>query len=185
VLWHVLFCYRATGKAKLANFAINTLLLFAAADLVFEPYFDAATDVTFTRIGALTHDSAKISVRYPSHFTSNDSIVQILWHKMPHNAIAPVPDAWTRGPVLNLTRDEDWMATTQIRGLWPETDYECTSYSSCNANSHRNSSCRRSCKRQSDPLGLSRKSYPVSNVPRPKDPWRVAFPLPRNILHDS
>ena len=50
---------------RYANLAINTLLLLAVAEFLLVPYFDDASGVVFTRVGALYPDAAKIVVRYP------------------------------------------------------------------------------------------------------------------------
>ncbi|KAI0029405.1 PhoD-like phosphatase-domain-containing protein [Vararia minispora EC-137] len=111
-------------KLKRVTFLINTLCLAACFDLVFEPYFDRAADVTFTRVGALTPDSAKIVVRVPPPLASNKSSVQLLWRKIPSDVLATSTAAWTDGPLLTLIQDLDWVATAQINGLWPNTNYE-------------------------------------------------------------
>lgn len=61
-----------------ANLVINTLLLLATAEFVFFPYFDSASDVVFTRVGALYPDSAKIVVRYPST-NATENLVRVVW----------------------------------------------------------------------------------------------------------
>lgn len=104
-----------------ANVLMNTILLFLSADLVLEPYFDAAEDVVFTRVGAVYPDSARIVVRYPPESTTDSALINIFWRQV----TAYGDPTWTPGPVANLTRESDWVATVSIGSLWPSTDYEC------------------------------------------------------------
>jgi alkaline phosphatase D len=91
-----------------------------SADLILRPYIDSATDVTFTRIGAIYPDSARIVVRYPYENRTN-AVVNILWRQV----TAYGDPAWTAGPAVNLTAADDWTSTSTLDGLWPSTHYEC------------------------------------------------------------
>lgn len=104
-----------------ANVLINTILLLLSADLVLEPYFDDAQDVVFTRVGAVYPDSVRIVVRYPPENTTDSALINILWRQV----TAHSDPTWTSGPVANLTRESDWVASVSISDLWPSTDYEC------------------------------------------------------------
>ncbi|KAH9924002.1 PhoD-like phosphatase-domain-containing protein [Epithele typhae] len=107
---------------RLANLAINTLLLLAVADFVAVPYFDDASGVVYTRVGALYPDAAKIVVRYPAH-NATDNLVRLSWRQV--NPKATSNDApWRDGPTTNLTSDLDWVQTVRLSGLWPKTTYE-------------------------------------------------------------
>lgn len=101
------------------NLLLNTLLLFAAVDLVVQPLLDTASDVTFTRVGAVYPDSAKIVVRYPETNTSEHR-VRVVWRET-----RPTDDKWRNGPVLKLNAESDWVNTGLLSGLWPSTSYEC------------------------------------------------------------
>ncbi|KAF8652699.1 hypothetical protein AX16_004203 [Volvariella volvacea WC 439] len=104
-------------RIRLFNFVINTVLFIAALDLVITPFVDAASDVVFTRIGAVLPDSVKVTARYPHH-NLTEHVVRVLWRD-------PVQDdTWREGPVLNLTMANDWVGTARIDGLWPDTRYE-------------------------------------------------------------
>lgn len=101
---------------RLANLLINTLLLTAAIDLVVFPYLDDASDVVFTRVGALYPDAAKIVVRYPAA-NSSENLVRVAYRQ--------AGEPWRSGPLLNLSAGADWVGTARVDGLWPSTSYEC------------------------------------------------------------
>lgn len=111
---------------RLANFAINTLLLLAVAEFVAVPYFDDASGVVYTRVGALSPDAAKIVVRYPPTDNVTENIVRISYRQVK----SLTPSSWLEGPVVNLTAEADWVQTARLTGLWPTTTYECMSSSS-------------------------------------------------------
>jgi alkaline phosphatase D len=103
--------------------AINTLLILLAADFLFTPVIDSATDVIFTRLGAVYPDAVKVVVRYPlSGANATEHNVLILWRP----ATASVVEPWTDGPTLHLQPEFDWTNTTKLTKLWPSTEYECT-----------------------------------------------------------
>ncbi|VDB88629.1 unnamed protein product [Peniophora sp. CBMAI 1063] len=127
LFWNLLLSFSATPLTKKVNFGINTLLLLAGVHMVLQPVLDPAHDVIFSRIGAVSPDSAKIVVRFPNT-TSNatESSLQLLWRKVPETTLSGAPSVapWQSGPKLELTDDADWTGTAQIRGLWPNTQYE-------------------------------------------------------------
>ncbi|KAL7283083.1 hypothetical protein ACG7TL_002507 [Trametes sanguinea] len=104
-----------------ANLLINTLLLLAVAEFVFFPYFDSATDVVYTRVGAIYPDAAKVVVRYPAA-NATENLVRLVWRQADGKNQSEVP--WREGPVANLTAERDWVQTVNLRGLWPNTPYE-------------------------------------------------------------
>jgi alkaline phosphatase D len=99
---------------------INTGLLIAAAELALTPFFDHASAVTFTRIGAVYPDGVKVVVRYP--FPGHNASVNVLWREVHPSSN---DTRWQQGPVVNLTQELDWVSTVKIENLWPETTYEC------------------------------------------------------------
>jgi len=103
------------------NFAINALLLLAAAEFALFPLYDNATFVTFTRVGAVYPDAANVVVRYPTtlHNTSENR-VQVSWRQSSPTLESP----WQDGPVLHLTAERDWVDTVRLGDLWPSTTYE-------------------------------------------------------------
>ena len=123
VVWELLFSLPTTRLTSIITASINTLLILLAADFVFSPVIDSANDVTFTRLGAVYPDAAKITVRYPFSGSTNatENNVIILWR--PTTAAAAEP--WTDGPTLHLQPDFDWTNTTKLTKLWPSTEYEC------------------------------------------------------------
>ncbi|KAI0713393.1 PhoD-like phosphatase-domain-containing protein [Earliella scabrosa] len=105
-----------------ANLAINTLLLLAVAEFLAVPYFDDASGVVYTRVGALTPDAAKIVVRYPPTTNATENLVRLSWRQANTNGLTDAP--WRPGPLANLTADHDWVQSVRLSGLWPSTTYE-------------------------------------------------------------
>ncbi|KAI0253905.1 PhoD-like phosphatase-domain-containing protein [Lactifluus subvellereus] len=123
VVWELLFSLPTTRLTTIITWSINTLLLLFAADFVFTPVIDSATDVTFTRVGAVYPDAVKVVVRYPlSHANATERDVLILWRP----ATAAAAEPWTDGPTLRLDPEFDWTNTTKLTKLWPSTEYEYT-----------------------------------------------------------
>jgi len=122
VPWELLFSLPTTRVTSILTWTINTILILLAADFVFTPVVDSAADVTFTRVGAVYPDAAKIVVRYPisdANVTERD--VLILWRPATAAAVEP----WTDGPIVHLQPESDWTNTTRLASLWPSTEYEC------------------------------------------------------------
>lgn len=97
-------------------------------DLLVRPTFDKHEDLVFTRVGAVTSDSAKIVVRYPEV----EGGVRIVWKQV--DAVTTVPSSssdevgWIDGPILDLSSEQDWVGTTKLVNLWTGTKYECMSH---------------------------------------------------------
>ncbi|EPS97367.1 hypothetical protein FOMPIDRAFT_1052580 [Fomitopsis schrenkii] len=110
-----------------ANLLINTLLAVAALEFVTYPYFDDATDVVYTRVGAVYPDAAKIVVRYPglAGFNQTNSTVHVAWRQVPQSGVVE-GEVWKDGPVATLSEELDWVNTIKLAGLWPSTTYEYT-----------------------------------------------------------
>ncbi len=122
VVWELLFSLPTTRLTSIITGAINTLLIVLAADFVLAPVIDSATDVTFTRLGAVYPDAAKVVVRYPlSGANATEHNVLILWRP----ATASAAEPWSDGPTLHLQPEFDWTNTTKLTKLWPSTEYEC------------------------------------------------------------
>jgi len=115
----------ASRNIRIIHIVINTLLLFAAIDFVAHPLFDPATNVVFTRVGAVYPDGVKIVVRYPE-FNSTESHVKIVWRE--YKEMAALEEGWRDGPVVKLTEANDWVNTISLHSLWPSTAYECEFY---------------------------------------------------------
>ncbi|KAF5376561.1 hypothetical protein D9757_008275 [Collybiopsis confluens] len=119
----LLFSIRSPSRIiRWVNIAINTLLFLCALDLSLSPYFDDASNVIFSRIGAVSDSSVKILVRYPD---LNETI-HLVWRESKSGA------AWSKGPVFELQEENDWVDTVTLSGLWPNTNYE---YALAGANS--------------------------------------------------
>ncbi|KAI8998976.1 PhoD-like phosphatase-domain-containing protein [Trametes punicea] len=103
------------------NLLINTLLFLACAEFVFFPYFDSASDVVYTRVGALYPDAAKIVLRYPA-VNATENLVRVVWRQTNGKNDSQAP--WRDGPIVNLTVHRDWVRTVSLQGLWPSTSYE-------------------------------------------------------------
>ena len=102
------------------NVAINTIIVLLAVDFIVYPVLDNAKDVTFTRVGAVYPDSAKLVVRYPVP-NATESELHILWRQITSSQ----ETTWHPGPAVNVTADNDWINTVRLDGLWPSTSYEC------------------------------------------------------------
>ncbi|KAG5635425.1 hypothetical protein H0H81_011315 [Sphagnurus paluster] len=92
----------------------------AAADLVVTPWLDPATDVIFSRVGAVYHDSVKIVARYPEANANGTKTLRLLYRES-----ADINSTvWKDGPLLTFEEDRDWVDTVKLTGLWPNTSYE-------------------------------------------------------------
>lgn len=102
------------------NVAINTAVLLLALDFVFYPLIDNAKDVTFTRVGAVYPDAAKLIIRYPIPNATQGEL-KVLWRQ----TVEGGEMSWNAGPAVSLNAEGDWVGTTRLDGLWPSTSYEC------------------------------------------------------------
>ncbi|KAH9056623.1 PhoD-like phosphatase-domain-containing protein [Lactarius vividus] len=123
IFWELLFSLPTTRIASIVTWSINTLLILLAADFVFTPVIDSATDVTFTRLGAVYPDAVKVTVRYPLFGDgATEHHVRVQWRPL----AAAADDRWKDGPILHLRPESDWTNTTKLTKLWPSTEYEYT-----------------------------------------------------------
>jgi alkaline phosphatase D len=104
---------------------INTFLFLAVLDFALTPFIDTASDLVFTRVGALYPDSAKIVVRYPNANATEHTLL-LLYRETPTDTLQSSPP-WKHGPHLHLNQSFDWIDTVRITNLWPATSYECKS----------------------------------------------------------
>ncbi|KAJ7273422.1 PhoD-like phosphatase-domain-containing protein [Mycena rebaudengoi] len=107
---------RSTRLRK-ANMLINALLVLASVEFIATPYLDTAQDLSFSRLGAVSSDSAKISVRFPDV----NATTQLLFREY---KAGDVPNAWRNGPALVFSPEYDFVRTVKLAGLWPNTSYE-------------------------------------------------------------
>jgi alkaline phosphatase D len=111
------------------NLAINVLLLNFVLDLYLTPLLEPGTSVTFSRVGAVGPDSAKIAVRYPFS-NATEGIVHVVYRQvLAGELLSMEAGAWKDGPVASVSEDSDWTAVVKLSGLWPSTSYECTPFS--------------------------------------------------------
>ncbi|TFK26359.1 alkaline phosphatase [Coprinopsis marcescibilis] len=104
---------------NLLNVVINTALFVASLDLALNPVFYPENSVAFARVGAVYPDAAKITVRYPlSESNLTEWELRLLYRKAASSA------PWKDGPLVFLREESDWVNTTKISNLWPETVYE-------------------------------------------------------------
>jgi alkaline phosphatase D len=132
------------ARRRTLNIAANFVILLFGLEFVLTPYFDTASDVAFTRVGAVYPDSIKISVRYPAaEINATENTVRVLWReKTPEQEVVTevhtednttetrtettkIELPWKDGPLLTLTAEDDWVGTANLKGLWPSTKYEC------------------------------------------------------------
>ncbi|EPQ58515.1 hypothetical protein GLOTRDRAFT_91906 [Gloeophyllum trabeum ATCC 11539] len=113
------------AKLRITNLALNTLLFLAAVDFTAYPYFDAAQDVTFTRVGAVYPDAVKLAVRYPYPYDHNvtESILQVQYRQVKQDSVMHVA-RWQDGPLVPLSAEDDWTNTVKLADLSPSTSYE-------------------------------------------------------------
>lgn len=105
------------------NIVINTILFAAALDLLLTPFLDPATDVIFARVGAVYPDAAKVVVRYPAQNSTRHTL-RLLYRQLDESN-ATKSSVWKDGPLLDLSSEHDWVNTTKLANLWPDTLYEC------------------------------------------------------------
>ncbi|KAJ6500325.1 PhoD-like phosphatase-domain-containing protein [Mycena sanguinolenta] len=104
-----------SSRLRYANAAINTLLALAVVEFIGTPFIDTAADLSFSRIGAVTSDSVKIAVRFPTP----NATTQLLWREQKEKEAS-----WRNGPSLSFSPDADYVSTVKLNGLWPNTSYE-------------------------------------------------------------
>ncbi len=85
--------------------------------------------MVFTHIGAVTPDTVKITARLPPTYTLDD--VHIVWRE--HTGATDKELAWKHGPELTVKENNDWVDVATLKGLWPNTYYECKDFSLYNA----------------------------------------------------
>jgi alkaline phosphatase D len=110
------------------NLGINLLLLNFALDFYFTPLLDPASAVSFTRVGAVSPDSAKISIRYPFDNATEGTLQVIYRQAIQGELLSAATNPWKDGPIATVYADSDWTTVVKLTGLWPSTPYECPSY---------------------------------------------------------
>ncbi|KAK0240395.1 PhoD-like phosphatase-domain-containing protein [Armillaria nabsnona] len=103
---------------------INIALLLAAAEFLCSPFLDSASDVVFTRVGAVYPDNVKIVARYPP-IDNMTQPIRIVWREASKSGTRGDKEiSWNDGPIFNFDENRDWVDVVRIKGLWPNSHYE-------------------------------------------------------------
>ncbi|KAK0450612.1 PhoD-like phosphatase-domain-containing protein [Armillaria borealis] len=103
---------------------INIALLLAAAEFLCTPFLDSASDVIFTRVGAVYPDNVKIVARYPP-IDNMTQPIRIVWREASKSETRSDKEiSWNDGPIFNFDENRDWVDVVRIKGLWPNSHYE-------------------------------------------------------------
>lgn len=92
-------------------------------DFITHPIRHPAHDTVFARIGAVDHNSAKVSVRYPQPESDDLFEVKVVFRALATESVGQAD--WIEGPTIELIRDSDWIGSAVISSLWPSTAYQC------------------------------------------------------------
>ncbi|KAK0459471.1 PhoD-like phosphatase-domain-containing protein [Desarmillaria tabescens] len=114
----------SSRRVRWINSAINIALLLAVAEFLCTPFLDSASDVVFTRVGAVYPDNVKVIARYPPIDNMTQSI-RIVWREAPKSGSPSDKEiSWNDGPLFNFDENHDWVDVVRIKGLWPNSHYE-------------------------------------------------------------
>ncbi|SJL00135.1 uncharacterized protein ARMOST_03447 [Armillaria ostoyae] len=103
---------------------INIALLLAAAEFLCTPFLDSASDVVFTRVGAVYPDNVKIVARYPP-IDNMTQPIRIVWREASKSGTRSDKEiSWNDGPIFNFDENRDWVDVVRVKGLWPNSHYE-------------------------------------------------------------
>ncbi|CCX06123.1 Similar to Alkaline phosphatase D; acc. no. P42251 [Pyronema omphalodes CBS 100304] len=107
----------SNGKLSLITFGINALLALATWDLTFRShYFYQEQDLSFSRIGYVGPDSAKLLIREPIR----DRWPVTVWYSLDEPI---VPETHLVDIIPALYNETDFTKTITIKKLHPETKY--------------------------------------------------------------
>lgn len=112
----------SSRRLRLFSLFFNSLLLLSSVEFVIEDYLYDAPEVVFTRLGAIYPDKAKLAIRYPHH----QDPIHVVWRRV-RESFDMQAQSWTLGPPVMLSEVGDWVNSTTISPLWPNTIYECKS----------------------------------------------------------
>ena len=107
-------------RLRLFSLLVNSFLLLVSVEFAAEGYLHDAPDAVFTRLGAIYPDRAKIAIRYPDY----KDPIHVVWRRV-SQASDPQAQPWTLGLPITLSESADWVNSTTISPLWPNTMYEC------------------------------------------------------------
>lgn len=107
---------------RLFSLIVNSLLLLASIEFAIGDYLHDAPDAMFTRLGAVYPDGVKLAIRYPHHTDP----IHVVWRKVRESSDMQA-QPWILGPPVIVSEATDWVNSTTISSLWPNTIYECNS----------------------------------------------------------
>ena len=111
-----------TGSCRLRLFSllVNSLLLLASIEFTAGDYLHDAPEVVFARLGAIYPERVKLAIRYPHH----KDPIHVVWRKVRESSDLQT-QPWTLGLPIMLSEAADWVNSTTLSPLWPNTIYEC------------------------------------------------------------
>lgn len=132
-----------------------------------EDYLYDAPDVVFARLGAIYPDKAKLAIRYPNR----KDPIHAVWREV-RGSPGLQTQPWILGPPVVLSEVGDWVNSTTISPLWPDTVYECkrpTHFSPSFVPHVCSDSLATSDKRPLSypPIPIKFKTFPDPRLPRP------------------
>ena len=107
-------------RLRLFSLLVNSLLLLASIEFAVEDYLHDAPGAVFTRLGAVYPDRVKLAIRYPHHTDP----IHVVWRKV-RESFDLQAQPWILGPPIMFSQATDWVNSTTISPLWPNTMYEC------------------------------------------------------------
>ncbi|GAA5859315.1 hypothetical protein JCM8547_001980 [Rhodosporidiobolus lusitaniae] len=140
-----------TTSSRVLNWTawgINALIFALAMDYTFTPIYSMdETSLSFARIGYVSHNSVKLTVRIPPETSllgaPGSSTGPLVAGVVPANnsdgGFLPVDEfegakvvyrtksplgRWETGPDVRVSEEDDWVETVKLEGLWAGTEYE-------------------------------------------------------------
>lgn len=104
------------------------------------------TDLSFARVGAVSHDSVKIVARVPPPMIDGvlagglqvsenvsttkegfltEEVVEARGAKVAYRPTRPL-GKWIIGPEIDVSEEKDWTGVVKLEGLYASTEYECS-----------------------------------------------------------
>ncbi|GAA5931760.1 hypothetical protein JCM10213_005849 [Rhodosporidiobolus nylandii] len=126
------------------SWGVNAVIFLAAMDYIFTPIYGMdESALSFARIGAVSHDSVKLTARIPPLSSLTASTGAFVAGVVPANntdgGFLPIEEfqgarlvyrptkplgQWIAGPDIVTKEEDDWVSTVKISGLWAATEYE-------------------------------------------------------------
>ncbi|KAM0754931.1 Metallo-dependent phosphatase [Meredithblackwellia eburnea MCA 4105] len=80
-------------------------------------------DLSFVRVGAVDHKSARLVARIPPFPLVPDNDQKGTGARVAYRPTKPV-GRWIMGPEIKVSADRDWVGAVTVDGLWASTEYE-------------------------------------------------------------